>query len=73
MTLSEHVYDQQGFRKAISCHYAASECYYIDVEGTTQENISKEVQEMASKRGLKLDFKVYINGFAGAWASETAN
>jgi phytanoyl-CoA hydroxylase len=58
MILSEHVYDQQGFRKAISCHYAASECNYIDVEGTTQENIAKEVEEMASRRGIEVDFQV---------------
>jgi len=39
-----------GFRKAISCHYAASECYYIDVRGTSQENINDEVMEIARKR-----------------------
>lgn len=42
----------KGFRKAISCHYAGSECYYIDVRGTTQENIAREVEEIATKRGL---------------------
>ncbi|XP_021926899.1 phytanoyl-CoA dioxygenase, peroxisomal-like isoform X1 [Zootermopsis nevadensis] len=47
----------KGFRKAISCHYAASECYYIDVEGTTQQNIAKEVEDMASRRGLPFDFQ----------------
>ncbi|XP_060759635.1 phytanoyl-CoA dioxygenase, peroxisomal isoform X1 [Neoarius graeffei] len=40
----------QGFRKAISCHYASADCHYIDVKGTTQENISKEVEELALKR-----------------------
>ncbi|XP_051911207.1 phytanoyl-CoA dioxygenase, peroxisomal isoform X1 [Hippocampus zosterae] len=40
----------QGFRKAISCHYASSDCNYIDVKGTTQENIENEVKEIASKR-----------------------
>ncbi|OQR69620.1 phytanoyl-CoA dioxygenase [Tropilaelaps mercedesae] len=25
------------FRKAISCHYASSECGYIDVAGTAQD------------------------------------
>jgi phytanoyl-CoA hydroxylase len=39
-----------GFRKAISCHYAASECEYIDVKGTTQENIAEEVKGIAEKR-----------------------
>ncbi|XP_068204119.1 phytanoyl-CoA dioxygenase, peroxisomal-like [Palaemon carinicauda] len=48
----------EHFRKAISCHYAASECNYIDVRGTTQESIAKEVEEIAKKRGVTgLDFK----------------
>ncbi|XP_066993380.2 phytanoyl-CoA dioxygenase, peroxisomal [Anabrus simplex] len=47
----------EGFRKAISCHYAASECEYIDVRGTTQENIAKEVEEMAKVKGFEIDFK----------------
>ncbi|XP_044737746.1 phytanoyl-CoA dioxygenase, peroxisomal-like [Chrysoperla carnea] len=46
-----------NFRKAISCHYAASDCYFIDVHGTTQENIAKEVEGIAeSKFGLNIDF-----------------
>ncbi|KAM8908533.1 phytanoyl-CoA dioxygenase, peroxisomal [Spinachia spinachia] len=40
----------KGFRKAISCHYASSDCYYIDVKGTTQENIEKEVKEIAAMK-----------------------
>ncbi|KAM3832526.1 phytanoyl-CoA dioxygenase, peroxisomal isoform 1-T1 [Vipera latastei] len=40
----------EGFRKAISCHYASSDCYYIDIKGTIQENIEKEVEEIARKR-----------------------
>ncbi|KAM6986949.1 phytanoyl-CoA dioxygenase, peroxisomal [Aplochiton taeniatus] len=40
----------QGFRKAISCHYAGADCYYIDVKGTTQENIEKEVKEIAARK-----------------------
>lgn len=47
----------KGFRKAISCHYAASECNYIDVEGTTQENIAREIEEISSRKGFLLDFK----------------
>ncbi|KAK7070992.1 hypothetical protein SK128_027387 [Halocaridina rubra] len=46
------------FRKAISCHYAASECDYIDVRGTSQENIAKEVQAVIVKKGgPSLEFK----------------
>ena len=40
----------QGFRKAISCHFAGANCHYIDVKGTSQENIEKEVLEVARKR-----------------------
>ncbi|KAM9328283.1 phytanoyl-CoA dioxygenase, peroxisomal isoform 2-T2 [Pholidichthys leucotaenia] len=40
----------KGFRKAISCHYASGDCYYIDVKGTTQENIEEEVKGIASKK-----------------------
>uniref|UniRef100_A0A1B6CEL6 phytanoyl-CoA dioxygenase n=1 Tax=Clastoptera arizonana TaxID=38151 RepID=A0A1B6CEL6_9HEMI len=46
----------KGFRKAISCHYAASECYYIDVTGTVQENIANEIKSYVSKKGLELDY-----------------
>ncbi|XP_007429945.1 phytanoyl-CoA dioxygenase, peroxisomal [Python bivittatus] len=40
----------EGFRKAISCHYASCNCHYVDVKGTTQEIIEKEVQEIARKK-----------------------
>ncbi|XP_020855416.1 phytanoyl-CoA dioxygenase, peroxisomal [Phascolarctos cinereus] len=40
----------EGFRKAISCHYASSDCYYIDVKGTSQENIEKELQVIIEKK-----------------------
>lgn len=50
----------KGFRKAISSHFAASECEYIDVAGTTQENIGKEVVEMARKKGIDINFKTAI-------------
>ncbi|XP_016044324.1 phytanoyl-CoA dioxygenase, peroxisomal isoform X2 [Erinaceus europaeus] len=39
----------QGFRKAISCHYAGANCHYISVKGTSQEIIEKEVVELADK------------------------
>jgi len=37
--------------QAISTHFAGSDCYYIDVEGTSQESVSKEIAEMARKKG----------------------
>uniref|UniRef100_A0A671XM48 Phytanoyl-CoA dioxygenase, peroxisomal n=1 Tax=Sparus aurata TaxID=8175 RepID=A0A671XM48_SPAAU len=54
----------QGFRKAISCHYAGADCYYIDVKGTTQENIEKEVQEIAARK-YALDNEIT---FTDTWA-----
>lgn len=50
----------QGFRKAISCHYAASECFYIDVKGTMQENMANEVLDVAKQKGAELDDVKYI-------------
>ncbi|XP_020327762.1 phytanoyl-CoA dioxygenase, peroxisomal-like [Oncorhynchus kisutch] len=41
---------KQGFRKAIPCHYAGANCYSIDARGTTQENIGKEVYEIAASK-----------------------
>ncbi|KAK2496495.1 hypothetical protein MC885_017470, partial [Smutsia gigantea] len=44
----------KGFRKAISCHFADAACHYIDVKGTSQENIGKEIVELANKlHGIK--------------------
>lgn len=51
-----------GFRKAISCHYAASECEYIDVSGTVQEAFKNEVEKLANKKfGLASNQKIDIN------------
>ncbi|XP_036618058.1 phytanoyl-CoA dioxygenase, peroxisomal-like [Trichosurus vulpecula] len=40
----------EGFRKAISCHYASSDCFYIDVKGTSQENIAKEILRLMERK-----------------------
>jgi phytanoyl-CoA hydroxylase len=40
------------FRKAISVHYSSANSHYIDVRGTSQESIAKEVENVAEKRGL---------------------
>jgi len=47
-----------GFRKAISVHYADSNSEFIDVRGTTQENIAKEIEALALKKsgGYKVTF-----------------
>ncbi|XP_077880829.1 phytanoyl-CoA dioxygenase, peroxisomal [Ictidomys tridecemlineatus] len=39
----------QGFQKAISCHFASSDCHYIDVKGTSQEHVEKEAVGIADK------------------------
>jgi len=49
--------NSSGFRKAISCHYAASDCHYIQMDGTIQAEIAKEVEEMAKVRGLDVAFE----------------
>jgi len=45
-----------GFRKAISCHYASSSCYYIDVRGTSQAEIAEEVEGIARTKGVEVDY-----------------
>jgi phytanoyl-CoA hydroxylase len=45
----------EGFRKAISCHYAnGDKCNYISVEGTNQQLLADEIMSMAKKRLDKL-------------------
>jgi phytanoyl-CoA hydroxylase len=41
-----------GFRKSISCHYGSSHCKYIEVKGTSQETIAKEIEEILERRGI---------------------
>jgi len=49
----------QGFRKAISVHYASSNCSYIDVSGTTQDNIKNEIMDVMAKKGItNVDYTV---------------
>lgn len=61
-----------GCRKAISCTYAASECEYIDVEGSVQEPIAAEILEVFRKRfpniplkDFKSIFKLWIRQVRG--------
>nr|CAD7580797.1 unnamed protein product [Timema californicum] len=51
----------KGFRKAISSHYASSDCHCIAVKGTTQENVAQEIEEMAKKRGFDLDYQLTVS------------
>ena len=48
--------------QAISCHYAGSQCQYIDVSGTTQEVIATEIEELAKKRvGQDVEFTFQVS------------
>jgi phytanoyl-CoA hydroxylase len=38
-----------GFRKSISSHFASSSCHYIDVRGTSQEEIATEIEEIIKR------------------------
>ena len=38
-----------GYRKAISCHYAASSCTFVPTEDTPQDVIRREVEAFAAK------------------------
>ncbi|XP_028136767.1 phytanoyl-CoA dioxygenase, peroxisomal isoform X2 [Diabrotica virgifera virgifera] len=46
----------KGYRRAISCHFADTNCEFIDVTGTLQENIRKEVETITIKRGMPMSF-----------------
>ncbi|XP_028170530.1 phytanoyl-CoA dioxygenase, peroxisomal-like [Ostrinia furnacalis] len=47
----------KGFRKSISCHYASSDCHFIDVTGTVQEKIAEESIAEAKRRGIELTYE----------------
>jgi len=38
----------QNFRKSISCHYAASDCFFIDIKGTFHEELASDVLDFAA-------------------------
>lgn len=37
---------------------SSADMQYIDIRGTSQENIAKEVEEIAKRRGMELEFQV---------------
>ncbi|GJQ84171.1 hypothetical protein Trydic_g15401 [Trypoxylus dichotomus] len=70
----------KGFRKAISVHFADSNCEFIDVKGTSQENIADEVEALMKKRGINVkyaDFWKYksrlVNGTPGTFQNYASN
>lgn len=40
----------KGFRKSVSCHYASADINFIDVKGSIQDGVEKEVFEMVHKK-----------------------
>lgn len=48
--------NSKRFRKAISCHFASSHCQYGETDGTVQEEIAKEIEQMAKSKGVTLTF-----------------
>ena len=40
--------------QSISCHYASSDCSYIDVRGTTQQFLEDDIKDMIKSK-LKID------------------
>ncbi|XP_075986212.1 phytanoyl-CoA dioxygenase, peroxisomal-like [Anticarsia gemmatalis] len=44
------------FRKALTCHFANSNCHYIDVAGTAHEGIAKDMEKEVQKRGGDLNY-----------------
>lgn len=45
-----------SYRKAMTCHYASSECRYIDVAGTAQEGIAAHMEAELRRRGGDLSY-----------------
>lgn len=50
-----------GYRKAISCHYASSNCQYIDVRGTTQQFVAEEIEDLVRKLAGGRDLGITMN------------
>jgi phytanoyl-CoA hydroxylase len=46
-----------GFRKSICCHFASSECNYIDTKGTFHETLAKDIMSYAARKFGKNDMK----------------
>ena len=42
-----------GYRKSMCCHFAASECKYVPVEGTMQKMVTEEVMNYIKKKMAK--------------------
>ncbi len=45
-------------RRVVVKTSSSADMQYIDIRGTSQENIAKEVEEIAKRRGMELEFQV---------------
>ncbi len=42
----------QGYRKSLCCHFAAAECFYIDINGTYHQKLADEIMDYAERKGM---------------------
>jgi len=59
--------ESKGYRKAISCHYAAAHCHFVEATGTIQEELAKELEDMAKGRMAKLGAEGVVLSFHDIW------
>ena len=50
-----------GFRKAISCHYSCAERVFIDIRGTSQEGVVKEIEDLLKRFNVTMGYKVLFS------------
>jgi len=48
--------NSSGFRKAISCHYAATHCSFQQ-RLESQEDVANEIETMAKRKGIRVSFE----------------
>ena len=66
----------QGFRKAISCHYASgTECDFVDVRGTVQEHLLDDIFDLAARKlGMAksdIDSQVMVDLYHDHWRGKS--
>ncbi len=50
-------------RRVVVKTSSSADMQYIDIRGTSQENIAKEVEEIAKRRGMELEFQVFTQHY----------
>jgi len=51
--------NSKGYRKAISCHYASTDCHFEETTGTMQEDIAKEIEALVQAKGFSITFEEF--------------